>query len=63
MTIKSQEHYDLIEMFDRLFKGHRLDKESKDMWARGYIYQNGETNALFLAFRQGVAYGTATARK
>jgi hypothetical protein len=59
MTLLSQDHYDLIAMFDRLYKGERLDKETKDMWPKGYVYQNGETNRLFLAFRQGVAYGRA----
>ena len=57
MTLLSQDHYDLIAMFDRLFKGRRLDKEPKEIWSKGRIYQNGEINELFLAFRQGVAYG------
>jgi hypothetical protein len=61
MTLKSQAHYDLIAMFDRLFKGRRLDKEDKSLWAKGRIYQNGEVNELFLAFRQGVAYGQGIA--
>lgn len=61
MTLLSQEHYDLIAMFDRIYKGERLDKEAKDMWAKGYVYQNGEVNRLFLAFRQGAAYGKCAA--
>jgi hypothetical protein len=59
MTLFSQAHYDLIEMFDREFKGLRLDKEAKDMWPKGYVYQNGEVNQLFLAYRKGYALGTA----
>lgn len=62
-NLLSREHYDLIDMFDRLYKGHRLDKEAKAMWPRGYVYQNGEVNDLFLAFRQGVAFGQALNRE
>lgn len=62
MTIGSQEHYDIIEMFDREFKGHRLDKEAKEFWARGHVYQHGEVNQLFLAYRKGFAFAKAIAR-
>lgn len=54
MTLGSKEHYDLIAMFESVFTGHRFDKEPKDMWSKGYVYQNGETNNLFLAFRRRV---------
>lgn len=56
-TLFSQEHYDLIEMFDREFYDMRLDKEAKDIWAKGHIYQSDETNRLFLAYRKGCAFG------
>lgn len=59
MQIKTQEHYDIIEMFEREFPGLRSDKEPKDLWAKGNVYQNGEANALFLAYRRGVAFGRA----
>ena len=59
MTLFSREHYELVEMFDREFKGSRLDKEAKDMWPRGYVYQHGEVNQLFLAYRKGFAFGKA----
>jgi len=58
--ILSREHYELMEMFERQFKGHRLDKEDKSYWPRGNVYQSGETNNLFLAYRLGFAYGKAT---
>lgn len=62
MTLTSKEHYDLIAMFDKLYAGHfRLDKEDKTMWSKGYVYQHGDANRLFIAFRQGVAYGKAIA--
>lgn len=59
MTLFAQDHYDLIAMFEREFTGIRLDKEEKSMWPKGYIYQNGETNNLFLAYRKGYAFGRA----
>jgi hypothetical protein len=60
MTLTSKDHYEIIEMFEREFSGYRLDKEDKSLWSKGNIFQNGETNALFLAYRRGVAYGRAT---
>lgn len=56
----SQEHYDLIEMFEKVFRGNRFDKEDKSLWSQGNIYQSGETNNLFLAYRQGYAFGRAS---
>jgi hypothetical protein len=61
MQIKTAEHYEIIEFFDRQHSHMRLDKESKEMWCKGRVYQNDEVNNLFLAFRSGVAYGKALA--
>lgn len=62
MTLTSKEHYEMIEFFERTFKGQfRLDKEDKSMWAKGNVYQDGDANRLFKAFREGVAYGKAVA--
>lgn len=61
MTLTSREHYDLMDMFERQFNHLRLDREDKSLWVMGIIYQNGTTNDLFLAYRQGAAYGRATA--
>lgn len=58
MTLGSQEHIDLMAMFERIYKG-RMDKEEKALWRMGRIYQDGQINELFLAFRQGAAYGKA----
>jgi uncharacterized protein (UPF0332 family) len=56
--INSREHYDLIAMFEREFKGEgRLDKEPKDIWSKGNVYQDGTMNRLFLAYRRGYAFG------
>lgn len=63
MQITTQEHYDVIEAFERAFKHERrfkngrLDKEDKSLWCKGAIYQDAEVNVLFLAYRYGVAYG------
>lgn len=58
MTLASKEHYDLIEMFEKEFKGEgRFNKEDKSLWPKGNIYQHGEINRLFLAYRRGFAYG------
>ena len=51
--IKDKEHYDLIKQFDKEYRGNRLDKETKDLWSKGCIYQDGEINNLFLAYRKG----------
>jgi hypothetical protein len=59
--LTSKEHYDLMAQFEKQFKGERLDREDKSHWPRGYVYQDGATNKLFLAFRQGAAYGATTA--
>lgn len=57
--LKTQEHADLMAMFEREFKGRRLDRESKEMWPMGVIYQDGHVNELFLAYRRGYAYAKA----
>ena len=55
--LHTKEHYDLMAQFERAFKHRRLDKEPKDFWPKGVIYQDGHVNELFLAYRQGYALG------
>jgi hypothetical protein len=55
-SLLTKEHYDLIAQFDKTFRGRRLDKESRDLWPRGQVYQDGAVNELFLAFRHGYSY-------
>jgi hypothetical protein len=55
--LNNKEHYELIAMFEKEFKGFRLDKEEKSFWSKGNIYQNGETNNMFLAYRKGYSFG------
>lgn len=54
MQLKTQEHIDLMAVFEREFNG-RKDKERKDLWPLGRIYQDGQVNELFLAYRKGYA--------
>jgi len=64
MTVGTKEHYELLAQFEREFRKRwsgRLDKEAKELWARGAIYQNGEVNQSFLAFQLGYAFGKAVA--
>jgi len=54
--IDTQEHYDLMEMFEHDYRHLNLDKEAKEMWRKGQIYANGETNNLFKAYRMGYSF-------
>jgi hypothetical protein len=55
----SKEHYDLMAQFERQHKGYRADKEPQSLWPKGHIYQDGKVNEMFLAFRNGYAFGKA----
>jgi len=59
MELLGREHYKLMAMFEREFAGLRFDREDKALWPKGNVYQSGETNNLFLAYRRGFAYGRA----
>lgn len=56
MEIKTQEHQDVMGQFEKEFNGNRLDREDKSLWPRGNVYQNGEVNKLFLAYRRGYSF-------
>lgn len=56
--LKTKEHIELIAMFEREYSG-RNDKEAKELWPKGIIYQDGHRNNLFLAYRKGYAFGKA----
>jgi hypothetical protein len=60
--LKSREHYELIDSFDREFRHLRTDKEEKPLWEKGYVYANGSVNELFLAYRKGYALGKSVER-
>lgn len=61
MQITSREHCELMTNFESRFKGHRLDKEPKELWAKGVCYQDGHVNELFKAYREGCALHKAIA--
>lgn len=61
MEIFAQEHYDLMIQFEREHSG-RFDKEAKEFWPKGIVYQDGHINELFLAYRRGYAFCEADMR-
>ena len=58
MQIHTQEHIDMIAMFEKDHRG-RFDKEPKSLWPMGRVYQDGQLNELFLAYRRGYALARA----
>lgn len=63
MSLFSREHYELLAQFEREFKHRRLDKEAKDLWPKGVVFQDGHVNELFLAYRKGHAFGKLEAQQ
>jgi len=52
----SKEWEEIMNMFEKTFKGGRKDKEDRKMWP-GYVYQNGEVNEKFHAYLAGYVFG------
>lgn len=61
IQLGTKAHEELMRQFESLKPG-RVDREAKELWKDGHVYQNGEVNNLFLMFRQGVAYGLMMSR-
>lgn len=61
MQAHTKEHFELMASFERTFKHQQLQRESKEMWARGAVYAHGVTNELFKAYRMGYAEHKAIA--
>lgn len=59
LALGSKGHEDLMRQFEAVYKGRRFDREPKGLWSKGYVYADGQTNELFIAFRHGAAYGLA----
>jgi len=58
MQLFSKEYYDLMFQFKKAFRSWgRTDKEKKELWVKGYVYEDGKMNELFLAYRKGYALG------
>ena len=59
--LMTKEHYELMASFEGEHKHHRLDREmNKELWKKGVVYQDGNVNELFLAYRKGYALGTVS---
>lgn len=64
MQITSKEHYDVLDQFETEYRGHfRLDREGKEQWPKGYVYQDGQANLVFKAYRKGYALAKAIYRE
>jgi len=58
--LMTKEHYDLMAAFEREYKHRRLSRENdKDIWKSGNVYEDGNVNELFLAYRKGYAFGSS----
>lgn len=60
----TKDDYDMIAFFEKIYsKFYRMDKEEKSLWNTKHIYQHPVANELYLAFRNGVAYGKRCAHE
>ena len=56
MATFNKEFYEMMADFENAIKtiiSARLDREEKDQWSKGRIYQHGEVNQLWKAFQLG----------
>lgn len=59
MKAGSKEFYELQDQFERdlktmpIYIGASKEKESKDLWSKGYFYINGDLNKLFIGYMFG----------
>lgn len=60
--LKTLEFDNLMAGFERIYKRNRLDREDRQFWRLGVVYQHGETNAAFNFFHQGYEYAKCLAR-
>ena len=59
--LMTKEHYELMASFEREHKHRRLSREKdKELWKSGYVYEDGQVNDLFVAYRKGYALGTVS---
>jgi hypothetical protein len=62
MQLGSKEHIDVMAAFEGMYK-HKLEREPKELWVKGYVYCDGEKNILFDMFRKGYALAKCTYRQ
>jgi len=54
----SKEAYELMDQFERDYHHLRLDREKdKQLWTKGNIYEDGETNKTFAIYCMGYSFG------
>lgn len=61
--LQTKEHYDLLFQFEKEYKSEPLNREPKELWGKGAIYENGVVNNLFMAYRRGYALGKLNAQE
>ena len=54
MSLFTKEYYEALEMFESQFK-FKPERESKEMWASGQVFCNGEINRDWKSFEKGYA--------
>lgn len=59
MQLITQEHYDLMDQFEKTYKHLPMTREAKEFWPKGHVYTNGQTNDAFIAYRHGYAFARA----
>ena len=61
LDVNSPEHDALMDEFEAMARASAwrrwLGRESRDYWAKGYVYESWECNMRFLAFRAGYELG------
>lgn len=61
MKVCDKEHFEMMQQFEKNFAGNRLDKEPKESWKKGIVYQDGNVNSLFKAYELGYAFRASIA--
>lgn len=61
MRVGDKEYFEMMAQFEKNFPGERYDKEPKESWGKGIVYQDGNVNRLFKAYEMGYAFRAAIA--
>ena len=63
MTVFGKEFYEMMAHFEKEiasgkmpYISARLEKEPKELWSKGIVYQNSEVNNAFCFYRHGYAF-------
>lgn len=55
MLLGTQEHENVMKMFEKKYGKCKLEREKKEFWPRGNLYCNGVINEAFRNFLDGYA--------